>query len=75
LSYKDQRELASLPEEIEALEREQEALTARMSAPDYHRDGGQQMRLDSKRMEEIEVLLLSKFARWQVLEEQRSRLA
>ncbi|HEY6922515.1 MAG TPA: ATP-binding cassette domain-containing protein [Steroidobacteraceae bacterium] len=72
LSYKDQRELDSLPQEIEALEREQADLTARMSAPDYHRQGPQQLRTDSKRLEEIEALLLTKFARWEALEELRT---
>ena len=73
LGYKELRELASLPEEIEALEREQAQLTARMGAADYHRQGAQQMRLDGARMEEIEALLLAKFARWQLLEERRGR--
>jgi ATP-binding cassette subfamily F protein uup len=75
LSYKEQRELDCLPQEIEALEREQADLTARMSTPDYHRQDGQQLRTDSKRLEEIEGLLLSKFARWEALEELRGRLA
>jgi ATP-binding cassette subfamily F protein uup len=58
-----------LPKEIEALEREQADLTARMSSPDYHRQGGDQRRADGKRLEEIEDLLLTKFARWEALEE------
>ena len=73
LGYKEQRELASLPEEIEALEREQAQLTARMGAADYHLLGAPQMRLDGARMEEIEALLLAKFARWLALEERRGR--
>jgi ABC transport system ATP-binding/permease protein len=75
LSYKEQRELTSLPEEIEALEREQTQITARMSAPDYHLQGAQQMRADGKRIEEIEALLLSKFARWELLEARQSSSA
>ena len=75
LSFKEQRELDSLPKEIEALEREQTELTTRMSTPDYHRHGAQQQRTDSKRLEEIEALLLTKFARWEALEEQRGRVA
>jgi ATP-binding cassette subfamily F protein uup len=71
LSYKDQRELELLPGEIEALEHEQSQLTALMSAPDYHRRGAQQMRDDKRRGEEIEALLLDKFARWETLEEAR----
>jgi ATP-binding cassette subfamily F protein uup len=71
LSYKDQRELASLPDEIEALEREQSELNALMSGPDYHRRGAQQIRDDRRRSDEIEVLLAAKFQRWETLEEAR----
>ena len=73
LSYKEQRELTSLPGEIESLEREQAELTARMSAADYHRAGGEQIRSDRRRLEELEALLLEKFARWELLEERRAR--
>ena len=73
LSYNEQRELAAVPEEIEALEREQAQLNARMSTPDYHRLGGEQVRGDRKRLEELEALLLQKFARWEWLEERRAR--
>jgi len=73
LSYNEQRELAAVPEEIEALEREQAQLNARMSTPDYHRLGGEQVRGDRKRLEELEALLLEKFARWEWLEERRAR--
>jgi ATP-binding cassette subfamily F protein uup len=75
LSFKEQRELDSLPKEIEALEHEQTELTARMSTPEYHRQGAQQQRTDSKRLEEIEALLVTKFARWETLEKQRGRVA
>ncbi|HEY7963510.1 MAG TPA: ATP-binding cassette domain-containing protein [Steroidobacteraceae bacterium] len=75
LSYREERELAALPQEIESLEREQTELTDRMSAPDYHRLGGEQMRDDRKRLAELEELLLEKFARWELLEEQRGRSA
>jgi ATP-binding cassette subfamily F protein uup len=75
LSYKEERELAALPEEIESLEREQTELTARMSEPDYHRLGGERLRGDRKRLVELEELLLEKFARWESLEEQRTRSA
>ncbi len=73
LSYKDERELAALPEEIESLEEEQTQLIARMSEPDYHRLGGERLRGDRQRLAELEELLLEKFARWESLEEQRPR--
>jgi ATP-binding cassette subfamily F protein uup len=75
LSYKEERELAALPEEIETLEREQEQINTRMSTPDYHRLGGEQVRGDRKRLEELEAVLLQKFARWEWLEERRARSA
>src|SRR5207247_529534 len=73
LSYKQQRELASIPNDIESLEREQAELTARMSSADYHRQAPQQIRNDRKRAEDIEALLLEKFRRWEELEETRNR--
>jgi ABC transport system ATP-binding/permease protein len=73
LSYKDERELAALPGEIEALEHEQTQLTARMSEPDYHRAGGERLRADRKRLADLEALLLDRFARWELLEAQRTR--
>jgi ATP-binding cassette subfamily F protein uup len=75
LSYNEQRELAALPEEIETLEREQTQLNARMSEPDYYRLGGEHVRGDRKRLEELEALLLQKFARWEWLEERSARSA
>ena len=73
LSYKDERELAALPEQIESLEREQAELGARMSQPEYHRLGGELLRDDRRRLAELEELLLEKFARWEALEEQRAK--
>jgi len=73
LSYKDQRELAALPDEIEALEREQTELNALMSSPDYHRRGPDKMREDRLRSEQIEALLMTKFERWEALEQARPR--
>jgi ATP-binding cassette subfamily F protein uup len=72
LSYKDERELAALPQTIEALEREQAEVTARMSLPDYHRQGPEQMRSDRRRIQEIEALLREKFTRWETLEGRRA---
>ena len=74
LGFKEQRELASLPGEIESLEQEQAVITARMSAPDYHQQGAPKIRADRQRIGEIEALLLAKFERWEALETERSRL-
>jgi ABC transport system ATP-binding/permease protein len=68
LTFKESRELESLPAEIEALEREQHELTARMAAADYHRQGAEHIKADRQRAEEIERLLESRFERWAALE-------
>ncbi|MCC7039757.1 MAG: ATP-binding cassette domain-containing protein [Burkholderiales bacterium] len=64
LSYKEQRELDVLPAELAALEAEQEALHARMSGPDYHREGHAAMQRDAQRAADLEHLLTAKLARW-----------
>ncbi|MGH8285376.1 MAG: ATP-binding cassette domain-containing protein, partial [Steroidobacteraceae bacterium] len=73
LSYKDQRELESLPAQIEALEHEHAGLLARMSEAGYHRLGVEQVKSDRQRIEEIEAALHEKFSRWDALEQQRAR--
>ena len=64
LSFKEQRELDSLPAELETLEREQHALTARICAADYHRQDAAQIKADRNRAEAIERLLAQKFEHW-----------
>ena len=68
LSFKEQRELEHLPAELEALEREQHDITARMSRPDYHRAGAEKIKADRQRAEAIEHELAAKFERWSELE-------
>ena len=74
MSYKETRELAQLPAEIEALEQQQQALTARMSSGDYHKQGSEQIKADLQLAGEIEQQLAEKFARWEALETKRSLL-
>ena len=74
LTFKEQRDLESLPSEIESLEREQHELTARMAGADYHRAGPEKIRADRQRAEEIERLLERAFERWSALEE-KAKLA
>ncbi len=68
LSFKEQRELAALPTELEALEREQHDLTARMCVADYHRQGIERIKADRLRAAEIERLLAQRFDRWAALD-------
>src|SRR3954470_21610350 len=72
LTYKETRELESLPQEIETLEAEQRALYARMHEPDYSRQPPDVLRADRERTDEIERLLMEKLERWEALEARRS---
>jgi ATP-binding cassette subfamily F protein uup len=74
MSFKETRELQSLPQEIEALEAEQQALTVRMSQADYYRQPAETVRADRQRSVEIETLLVEKLQRWEQLE-QKARAA
>jgi len=75
LSFKEQRELESLPTDIEKLEHEQLALTQRICEPDYHRVGAEQMRLDRERSSELAALIAERMDRWETLEALASRIA
>jgi len=69
LSYKEQRELESLPAEIETLEAEQQTLTQKMSGGDYFRAAPDEMRRDAERAAELESLISQRMERWVSLEE------
>ena len=68
LGYMEGRELAALPGQIEALEREQAEIGARMSERDYHSGGVERMRSDSERLRAIESELERLYERWEALE-------
>jgi ATP-binding cassette subfamily F protein uup len=74
LSYKETRELAQLPAQIEALETEQRAINERMSDPEYHRQGATRMKADGARLAEIEQQLATAFDRWAELEARAAAL-
>jgi ATP-binding cassette subfamily F protein uup len=75
LSFKEQRELESLPGMIEKLEAEQVALSERICEPDYHRAGPEQMRADRERSAELTGLIAASMDRWETLEALASRVA
>jgi len=74
LSYKETRELAQLPAQIEALETEQREINARMSSADYHKQGAQRIKTDGTRLAEIEQQLATAFDRWADLEARATAL-
>jgi ATP-binding cassette subfamily F protein uup len=67
LTFKETSELASLPESIDALEREREAVYASLSDPALLRDGAATAAAKA-RLSEIEQEIARRLARWEELE-------
>ena len=67
LSFKEQRELDSLPAHIEALEAEQATIAARLQDPGLYADGSQQAQALSARHAQIEDELMTGLERWETL--------
>jgi ATP-binding cassette subfamily F protein uup len=72
LTYKETRDLAELPDRIEALEREQRTLAAQLADPEVYRDDPGGVRTLQARFAAIESELEAAFARWEALEAKRS---
>ncbi len=68
LSYKDQREYDALPETIETLETELEALQMQISEPEFYQQAGHEAVLE--RLNACEAELEAAFERWEILEAQ-----
>ncbi|SDY37870.1 ATP-binding cassette, subfamily F, uup [Allochromatium warmingii] len=69
LSYKETRELAELPERIEALEHEQSALHTRLADPTLYQSDGAAVISVQARLAAIETELTAAYARWELLAE------
>jgi ATP-binding cassette subfamily F protein uup len=68
LSYKEQRELAELPNQIAALEDEQAVLTAQLSDPDFYKKTPAEAKRVHARVSEIEEELMVVLERWDEIE-------
>jgi ATP-binding cassette subfamily F protein uup len=68
LSFKETRELESLPATIDALEREQAGITAQLADAGIYRDDPQKAKALQQRNAAIEQALIENFARWEALE-------
>jgi ATP-binding cassette subfamily F protein uup len=71
LSFKEQKELAALPDQITKLEQELDALQKEMSGPEYFRRTPEVLKADRERLEHIPVALEKLFDRWEELEEHK----
>jgi ATP-binding cassette subfamily F protein uup len=70
LSYKDQRELDQLPQRIETLEAEVEAVHARMADPAFYQQPGTAIAAEKDRLQAAETELDSAYRRWEELEQE-----
>jgi ATP-binding cassette subfamily F protein uup len=68
LNNKEQRELETLPAKIEALEKEQAELTAKLADPDFYKNEAAKFAQVKARLEVIEAEHATAFARWEELE-------
>jgi ATP-binding cassette subfamily F protein uup len=66
--YMQLRELAALPEKIDALEAEQHALYAEMSDPAFYKKNKEEITVIQKRLEEVEQEIKKSYLRWESLE-------
>ncbi|MBF0802804.1 MULTISPECIES: ATP-binding cassette domain-containing protein [unclassified Neisseria] len=71
LSYKEQRELDALPEEITTLENEQAEINEQLSAPEVFKNY-EKAGLLQARAEAVEILLQEKLERWEILENKKN---
>jgi ATP-binding cassette subfamily F protein uup len=68
LSFKEQKELDTLPQRIEELEAEQQQIHATMADPAFYRESGDRVTERKARLEAIEKELAEAYKRWEELE-------
>jgi ABC transport system ATP-binding/permease protein len=69
LSYNEKRELAGLPDRIDALEAEERALATEMESPDFYKAGAERIHTVMTRLEEARREHERLLARWMELED------
>ncbi|MDD7804743.1 MAG: ATP-binding cassette domain-containing protein [Endozoicomonas sp. (ex Botrylloides leachii)] len=71
LSYKLQRELDQLPDEIEFLEQQQRALEKKTADPSFYKDNAAKVDETIKKLNELTELIDKKLERWELLDNSR----
>jgi ATP-binding cassette subfamily F protein uup len=67
-SYREEQELLGLPARIEALEQEQQTLSAAVAGPDFYKEGADAIHRTLARLEELQREVLDAYARWDELD-------
>jgi len=68
LSYKEQRELESLPAQIDALESEQRTLNETIAAPEFYKEAAETINNVLARLDALQHELTAAYTRWDELE-------
>ena len=68
LSFKEQQELAALPEKIHLLEVELTLLHQQLADPDFYKEAGPLVTQATARLETLEAEITAAFERWEILE-------
>jgi ATP-binding cassette subfamily F protein uup len=68
LSYKEQRELETLPLLIEQLEQEQKTISERLADPELYKKQPDEAQQLSRRFAEIDVLLMEALEKWEAID-------
>jgi ATP-binding cassette subfamily F protein uup len=72
LSYKDQRELDSLPQRIEQFESQLSELQVQLGDPDLYRTQGERVAALQQQLDEVQQQLDQAYERWETLESMQS---
>jgi ATP-binding cassette subfamily F protein uup len=72
LSYKDQRELSSLPAKIEKLETQQARLEKQMSEPGFYQSDQEKIKQVTAELSQVQAQMEAAFSRWAQLEDTKS---
>ena len=67
-TFKEERELESLPPRIDALEEEQRSLYERMAAPLFYQRGGEEIARAKERLQALDREIAEAYRRWEELE-------
>ena len=67
LGFNERRELEEMPERIEALESELQVLTSQMGSADFYSQEGEEIKLASQRLAELNEELEAAYLRWETL--------
>ena len=73
LTYQEQLDLKALPQQIEQLEQQQAALTAKMSEPDFYQQAADKITEAQQQLAAIEAELEATFDKWAALEARQNQ--